>query len=183
MKILNNTLYFNKITLSSLAILALSGCARNINPNVYSEKHVGEASMTYQGVIVSARAVEITGGEKLEENAAGIGLGAIAGGVLGNQIGQGGGNVAATAGGAILGGVAGAFAQQALTAQNAMEYIVQLTNGSMMTVVQGPEVQLSPGQRVLVMVSHDGRSRVVPDQSPVQSVQPLAPAPMVIKRR
>jgi outer membrane lipoprotein SlyB len=182
MKILNYTL-LNKIVFSSLAALALSGCARNINPNVYSEKHVGEASMTYQGVIASARPVEIAGSEKLEENTAGMGMGALAGGVAGYQIGKGGGNVAATAGGALLGGLAGAFAQKALTEQSAMEYVVQLTNGSMMTVVQGPENQLSPGQRVLVMVSNDGRSRVVPDHSPVQSVQPLAPAAVVVKRR
>jgi outer membrane lipoprotein SlyB len=182
MKILNASL-FTKIAFSSLAVLALSGCARNINPNVYSEKHVGEASMTYQGVITSARPVEIAGGEKLEENTAGIGIGALAGGVAGNQIGKGGGNLAATAGGAILGGVAGAFAQKALTEQSAMEYVVQLNNGSMMTVVQGPENQLSAGQRVLVMVSNDGRSRVVADHSPVQNIQPLAPAAVVVKRR
>lgn len=182
MKIFNRALA-NKLALSSMALLALSGCARNINPNVYSEKHVGEASMTYQGVIVSARQVEVAGSEKLEENVAGIGLGALAGGLAGNQIGGGSGNIAATAGGAVLGGVAGAFAQKALTEQTGMEYVVRLNNGSMMTVVQGAEAQLSNGQRVLVIVSNDGRSRVVPDHSSIQEVQPLAPSVVVIKRR
>jgi len=58
-----------------------------------------------------------------------------------------------------------------------MEYAVKLTNGSMMTVVQGVSGAMAPGTRVMVIVSQDGRSRVVPDQSGYQDVQPMMNAP------
>ncbi len=167
------------ISVIVLATLTLAGCARNINPNTYKASHVGEASFTYQGVIASARQITVSEGERLEDNTTGIALGAVTGGLAGTQIGSGRGQIASTVGGAILGGVAGAFAEKALKEQTAMEYIVRLTNGSMMTVVQGPEANLAIGQRVFVQVSHDGRSRVIADNSPIQEVQPMMTQPVV----
>lgn len=166
-----------KVIAPVLAVVALTGCQRSIDAGTYSAGHVGEASFTYQGTIISARKIHVTGHENLEGNATGIGLGAVAGGLAGNQLGSGSGNVAATVGGAVIGGVAGAFAEKALKEQDGMEYAVKLTNGSIMTVVQGLEGAMSAGQRVLVMVSQDGRSRVVPDQSGYQDVQPMMTAP------
>lgn len=168
---MNTTLL--KVLSPCLAVLVLSGCARNISSDTYAAGHVGEASFTYQGVIASARKVKVDEGEYLEDNQTGIGLGALGGGLAGSAIGKGSGNLAAIAGGAVIGGVAGAFAEKALKSQEGMEYAVKLTNGSMMTVVQGMENPMSPGTRVLVMVSQDGRSRVVPDQSGYQDVQPM----------
>lgn len=166
-----------KVIAPCLAVVALTGCQRNIDPNTYAAGAVGEASFTYQGTIISARKVHVTGHENLEGNTTGIGLGAVAGGLAGNQIGSGSGNVAATVGGAVIGGIAGAFAEKALKEQDGMEYAVKLTNGSMMTVVQGLEGAMAVGQRVLVMVSQDGRSRVVPDNSGYQDVQPMMSGP------
>lgn len=166
-----------KVITPCIAVLALSGCARNISSDTYKASHVGESSFTYQGVVASARKIHVEEGEYLGENTTGIGLGAVGGGLIGNQMGKGSGNVAATVGGAVIGGLAGAFAEKALKSQDAMEYAVKLTNGSMMTVVQGLDNPLSPGQRVLVMVSQDGRSRVVADQSGYQDVQPMMNAP------
>lgn len=160
-----------------LAVLVLSGCARNINSDTYKASHVGESSFTYQGVIASARKVHVEEGEYLGENSTGIAMGGLAGGLAGNQMGKGTGNVAATIGGAVIGGVAGAFAEKALKSQDGMEYAVRLNNGSMMTVVQGLDNPMNPGQRVLVIVSQDGRSRVVPDQSGYQEAQPMMNAP------
>lgn len=176
-----------KVLAPCLAVLTLSGCARNINSNTYKASHVGEASFTYQGVIMSARQVEVEEGEYLGENTTGAVLGAGAGGLAGSQVGSGTGNIAAIVGGAVLGGAAGMFAEKALKHQTAMEYAVKLTNGSIMTVVQGMDNPLQPGQRALVMVSQDGRSRVVPDMSPTMDVQPMMTAPkskteLVIKR-
>ncbi|MGB0935637.1 MAG: glycine zipper 2TM domain-containing protein [Alphaproteobacteria bacterium] len=166
-----------KFSVVAVSLLALSGCARNISPNTYKASHVGEASFTYQGVVASARQVVVENSEELEQNSTGILGGGLAGGLAGNQFGGGSGNVAATVGGAVLGGIAGAFAEKALKSQDAMEYVVRLNNGSMMTVVQGMDLQLAMGQRVLVMVSHDGRSRVVPDQTGINDVQPMVSAP------
>jgi outer membrane lipoprotein SlyB len=104
-------------------------------------------------------------------------LGAVGGGLAGSFVGKGTGNAAATLGGAALGGLAGTFAEKALKHQEGMEYAVKLTNGSMMSVVQGLENPMSPGTPVLVMVSQDGRSRVVPDQSGYQDRQPMMNTP------
>ena len=168
--------------LSGVAIAAvittlMPGCARNISSDTYKADHVGEASFTYQGKIISARHVDVQEGERLEDNTTGMGLGALAGGVGGYQIGKGRGNIAATAGGAVLGGLAGAFAEKALKQQTGTEYVVKLTNGSAMTVVQAPEPVLKVGQHVMVIVSQDGRSRVVADNSGYQDVQPMSSTP------
>lgn len=148
-------------------VLLLSGCARDISSNTYKASHVGEASFTYQGVVANVREVQVEEGERLEENAAGAGIGALAGGAAGYQFGGGRGQIATTAAGAILGGVAGAFAEKALKSQKGLEYVVRLDNGQIMTIIQGLDPRLNPGQRVLVLVSNAGRSRVVADQTGV----------------
>lgn len=181
---MNTTLI--KVITPCMAVMLLSGCARNINSNTYKASHVGEASFTYQGTIISARKIQVEEGEYLGENYAGMGLGALGGGLLGSQVGSGTGQLAAIAGGAVLGGVGGALAEKALKSQEGMEYAVKLTNGSVMTVVQGLDNPMSPGQRALVMVSHDGRSRVVPDTSPQMDIQPLMTGPkkeVIFKKR
>ena len=145
--------------MAALAVV-LSGCARNISQGTYSDKTVGEASRTFRGVIVSVRKVQV-GPETLEENTLGAGMGALAGGVLGYQVGQGRGNVAATALGGLAGAAAGAYAQQQLKTQDAFEYVVRLENGEMRTVVQGTDVSFAPGQNVMLIIGERNRSRIV----------------------
>lgn len=156
----------NGLMIGSAALIALllSGCARNISSDVYSESHVGEASRTFRGVVVSVRQVQVAP-EKLEDNVIGAGAGALGGGIAASHIGGGTGRLAATAAGALAGGIAGAYAEQMLKTQNALEYTVELRNGEMRTIVQGPSPAFSAGQPVLVIVSHKGRSRVVADRS------------------
>lgn len=159
----NTSLTATASILAAVSVATLvSGCAREISSNVYSEAHVGEASKTFFGTVVSVRNVTVQGKEKLDENSTGIAMGAIAGGVAGTQLGGGRGRIATTVGGALLGATAGAFAQKALETQDALEYTVELHNGELRTIVQGPENALRVGQPALVMVSRDGRSRVVP---------------------
>ena len=174
----------------TIALLLMPGCARRISQNYYSAASVGEAAHTYKGTIISARRVEVGEAERLQDNTTGLAVGGIAGGVAGSQIGSGSGSVLAAAGGAILGGLAGSYAQDELSRQAAVEYSVQLTNGQIMTVVQGADEVYQAGQAVLVIVSKKGRSRIVPDQSmaqryqqqpvqqgvPVSTVQKSAPA-------
>lgn len=151
------------LIVASIALF-LSGCARNISPNTYSDLAVGESSRTFKGTIVSVRTVQVAP-EKLENNIAGTAIGGVAGGVLGNQFGGGTGNLAATAGGAILGALAGAYAEKELKTQDAFEYIVQLQNGEMRTVVQGMDARFNPGQRIFLIVGERGRSRIIADAS------------------
>jgi outer membrane lipoprotein SlyB len=119
-------------------------------------------------------------GDKLQDNMLGMAAGGVLGGVGGSMIGGGRGNTLATVGGAAGGAALGALAQRALSEQEAMEYSVKLTNGQIMSVTQGADSPLQVGQRVLVQVSHQGRSRVVPDNSGTQDVQPQARESTVI---
>jgi outer membrane lipoprotein SlyB len=166
------SLFKNTASVLALAV-ALSGCTRNISSSNYTAASVGEAMTTYQGTIINVRKVSIQEGDKLSDNTGGMVVGGLLGGVGGHMIGKGHGNTAATVGGALLGATAGAFAQRALSEQEGLEYSVKLTNGNIMTVVQGLDNPMAVGQRVLVQVSNQGRSRVVPDASPVQDVQPM----------
>jgi surface antigen len=66
------------------------------------------ASILLLGFTVSSAQAQGYGDDCRNQNAAtGTVLGAIAGGIIGNQFGHGGGRVAATVGGVVLGGVAG----------------------------------------------------------------------------
>jgi outer membrane lipoprotein SlyB len=156
-------LKFSNFILLSAVLSLTTSCARQISPNVYSADSVGEASRTYSGVIISLRTVEVQDKERLEENGLGLMGGAMAGGLTGSLIGGGRGNVAATGVGAVLGSVGGMLLEKEIKKQSGIEYIVRLADGSAMTVVQGVENPLPVGQRVLVIVSHKGRSRIVPD--------------------
>ncbi len=149
-----------KIALAAALTLNLTGCARNISSGTYASGHVGEAVQTEAGVIVAKRQVVVQEGEKLQDNTVGLLGGAVAGGVLGSLVGGGRGSTLAAVGGAAAGAAAGAYAQQELSKQNAWEYTVKLDNGSMRTIVQGQDTNLNIGQKVLVQISHRGRSRI-----------------------
>ncbi|MBS0654848.1 MAG: hypothetical protein JSR46_03645 [Verrucomicrobia bacterium] len=144
-----------------VGISCFTGCARQISSDVYAADHVGEASSSYPGIIISARNITVQDKERLQENGLGIVGGGIGGGLVGSQIGKGTGNNVAIIGGAIAGAVGGAFAEKALKTQDGVEYIVQLDNGELKTVVQGPQPSLDEGQAVYVIIGHKGRSRVV----------------------
>jgi len=151
--------------LSMALVLLVSGCAKRISQNHYSEDAAGEVSQSYRGVIISARKVEV-GKEKLGDNTMGLAAGGIGGALLGSQIGSGtkAGIVGAVAGG-LIAATAGAFLEDALTSQSAMDYSVQLDNGQVMSVVQGDDEVYAVGQRVLLIKSAK-RSRIIADRSP-----------------
>lgn len=156
--------FFKRFLVSSLALLPLvfsTGCTRDISSSSYAESDVGEVSETLEGTVLKARFVQVKNADKLTGNTAGLATGAIAGGIIGHQFGAGKGNLAATGAGALLGAVAGAYAQDALSKQEAIEYTVRLTDGRLKTVVQGKDNPISPGQRVLLYIYNSGRSRVV----------------------
>lgn len=152
--------------------LSLGGCARQISPSVYSGQTVGETAQTYRGFIVSKRQVEVADSDKLQENTTGALLGGATGAVVGSAFGGGRGAVASTVLGGIGGAVAGAYAQKSMASQDGFEYVVELQSGTLKTVVQGLEPSLSVGQRVLLMVSTKGRSRIIPDASPISNIPP-----------
>ncbi|SCA62650.1 Outer membrane lipoprotein pcp [Chlamydiales bacterium SCGC AG-110-M15] len=149
---------------SALSLTLFTSCAREISSNVYEADHVGETSETYRGVIISARQIRVTDKERLEENTLGAVGGGVTGAVVGSNIGKGKGSEVGSVVGALAGAVLGSMAEKKLKEQMGMEYVVELSNGELRTVVQGTNQALSVGQNVLLMVGKTGRSRLIPTQ-------------------
>lgn len=149
----------NKIALILFSSISLTACARPISGDSYTPRQVGEASFTYQGFVRSVREVVVESGKSLSENEVGVIGGGVAGGALGSLAGRG--KFFPTAIGAVAGAVAGSMIERDLKKQVALEYVVQLYDGNLMTVVQGPDDAFDIGQPVYVVISQTGRSRIV----------------------
>ncbi len=163
-------------------IMALSSCATDIKSTSYSTASIGEASFTYQGIVINVRKIKVSDTDKLGQNQAGTTIGGIGGAAVGNILDNGG--LMGTLIGAVAGGVGGAMVEQQLGTQEGMEYVIKLTNAQVLTVCQGLDTNFQVGQHVMVIVSHDGRSRVIADSSPVQEVQtPITPSVIIKKNR
>lgn len=169
-------------TAALVAVSALSGCAPRIGGNNYSVAGTGEMSDTYPGVIISKQIVTIGAKRPEQENDPGLGagIGAVTGGLAAGQtIGSGSGSLWAAGAGALIGGVAGHFAERALTDQEGFLYTVRLDNGKVTSLSQGAEPNMAVGQRVLLITPSKpsgreaytfgdknlSRGRIVPDNS------------------
>ena len=138
------------------AALTATGCA-SYGPADYSSREArAEQSVSY-GTVESVRPARIN-----EEHApVGTIAGAALGGLLGNQIGHGGGRAAATILGAVGGGLAGNAIEHHATQQNGAEIVVRLDSGRTVAVVQGASESFQRGDRVRVLSGAAG-SRVEP---------------------
>ena len=136
--------------------LALNACTSRIGANDYATSSTGEVNRAVRGTVVSVRQVTVQ-----SNNNAGTLIGAAAGGVAGSTIGGGDtAHILGAIGGAVLGGMAGDATQGVLSKQGGYEYVIQLENGSLITVTQGTDVLLTPGQKVLVL--YGKQARVIP---------------------
>lgn len=135
----------------------LSACVANVSPDSYSVGSVGQVNRTVAAQIISVRDVDILGTGGLGSTA-GAGLGAVAGSSIGGGVRS---NIAGAIGGAVIGGIAGAVVQQSLTAQSGTEYVVQTSNGNLMTVVQGSNPRFAEGDHVFVL--YGSPARIIPD--------------------
>ncbi len=150
-----------KISVATIAVL-LAGCASDYSENNYSGNRyagsaVGEVQRTDKGKVISLRRVEL----KPESSMVGTALGAVGGGIVGSAFGGGHAKLMTATAGAIAGGVAGNAI--ATKAQDGIEYTIQLDNNSIVTIAQAPTPAISVGQRVRLIYSQKGRSRVVPE--------------------
>jgi outer membrane lipoprotein SlyB len=157
-----SALRVSRAVLSALAVsLALGGCARQIGGDVYEGRSLGGAVSTYRGVVESARYVTVQESDTLQGNTTGGLIGGVAGGAAGARFGQGYGKALAIGAGALLGATAGALAEQRLSNQDAIEYVVRTTDGQLFTVVQAPDDPMPAGTQVFVQLGGDGRARVM----------------------
>ena len=151
------------LTAALAASLTLGACARQISGNTVTGVQAGEVMRTEVGYVESARPVRVQERDQLGRNYEGMAIGGAAGGYLGHELGGDGmSQVVVTGLGALAGATAGAFAQQGLQQQTAMEYVFRNEIGQLRTIVQGPEPRLVPGQQAYLHISQNGRARLVP---------------------
>ena len=108
-----------------------------------------QQAYTSYGYVESVEVVPASGSQGPGIGAVG---GAIAGGVLGNQIGSGSGRTAATVGGAVAGGVIGHQIEKRVNPGNPAQYRyrVRMDDGSYQTFTQEADANVRAGDRVRV---------------------------------
>ncbi|HZZ92643.1 MAG TPA: glycine zipper 2TM domain-containing protein [Usitatibacter sp.] len=144
----------NFAVLLAAAVLA-GACAYPAGSRDYHGYQVmGEQSVRF-GVVESVRDVRLHAGE----SGVGTAGGAVLGGLAGSTVGGGTGQVAGAVGGAILGGILGSNIEHSANERPGVEVTVHLDNGQYISVVQEADEAFRPGDRVRVL-SGRGATRV-----------------------
>jgi outer membrane lipoprotein SlyB len=140
------------------ALLVLSGCGSSLSPDVYTTQSAGQVNQVLRGRVLSARVVQVRNDPTA--NPGGLITGGALGGIAGSAIGHGRGRVLGTVGGAVAGGFLGNMAQQRLTSQEAIEYVIRLRGSrKRVSLVQGAPPVFQAGDRVLIQ--QGARTRIV----------------------
>ena len=135
------------------AMMVLAACQSRIGANEYSTAGTGEVNRALKCKVVSVRQVQVA-----TQNGTGTLIGGAAGGVAGSMIGgSDAAHILGAIGGAVVGGMAGNAAQGALTSQGGYEYVVEVDGGRLLTVTQGNDVLLTPGQQCMVLYGKNAR--------------------------
>jgi outer membrane lipoprotein SlyB len=148
------------VVLGVMAALALAGCANTnganypSNPNVANANNPNNASNTYSmyGVVHS---IELVQQENTGAAGSSIGLGTIAGavigGVLGNQVGGGTGKTVATVAGAAGGAYVGhELENKQPQTVDAYRIIARMDNGTYQSTMQSTDSGFRVGDRVRI---------------------------------
>jgi outer membrane lipoprotein SlyB len=143
------------MAVAALGALALGGCAYPGGSADYRGYEVrGEQSVRF-GVVESVREVRINPGE----SGVGTAGGAMLGGLAGSTVGGGNGQIAGAIGGAILGGIIGQNIEKSANERRGLEVTVMLDSGQYLAVVQEADEPFRTGDRVRIL-SGRGATRV-----------------------
>ena len=145
-----------------MAVAVAGGCARDIGGASVSSSSVGAATRVERGTVLAVRQVSVQDGERASQNLLGGLLGAAAGAVVGSTIGAGFGRDVAIGVGGVAGAAAGSAAQRALSRQTAQEYIVALSSGRDVAIIQTDATPIPVGAAVFVQQGRGGRARIAP---------------------
>jgi outer membrane lipoprotein SlyB len=147
-----------KLRIVFLLLTLLTGCQTNINSDYYKSTSVGSVNRAVKGTVISARPVKVYDDSGTGASS-GATLGAIGGASSGNNLAS---SAAFALTGAVAGGLAGSAIEHSTTRQGALEYVVESTNGALLTVVQGGPNYFHTGDSVLVI--YGSPSRIIPLQ-------------------
>lgn len=134
----------------------LAGCATTSSGEVYSAGQARQEMSVRLGVVESVRRVT------LEGSRSGVGTiaGAAIGGVGGSALGGGRGQTVTTVLGAVAGGLIGNALEEQGTRKVGLEITVKLENGQLTAVTQEADEEFRPGERVRLLTSPRGVTRV-----------------------
>lgn len=153
--------YLTLAAMAAVGAMTLGGCANEpYNGNNYTGAQAGQAQSVSYGTITAIRAVKIEGNGT--SGFGGIG-GAVLGGLLGHEVGGGGGKTIATAIGALGGAWAGNRVEGSTDRTNGMEVQVKRDDGQNLVVVQQADNTYLVGQRVR-LIGSGTNIRVTPAQ-------------------
>lgn len=139
-----------------ISVFLLTGCASD-NPS-YSASSIGQVSNVEQGKIIDIQKVNVKGKDNV-----GARVGGLAGGLGGALAGSGNmlTSIAGSIGGALVGGVAGGATEKAVTSSTAFQFVIKLTNGKSIAVLQEDSKGLNIGDEVTIFESGNN-TRIVP---------------------
>ncbi|MBI4754374.1 MAG: glycine zipper 2TM domain-containing protein [Betaproteobacteria bacterium] len=143
------------IVVAALAAVLAAGCASSKSGSAYERREARREMTVRLGVVESVRQVTLEG----TKSPVGTAGGAVVGGVAGSNVGGGKGAVVGTVLGAIIGGVAGSAVEEGVTRREGVELTVKLDNGQLIAVTQEADEVFRPGERVRVL-SGGGETRV-----------------------
>jgi outer membrane lipoprotein SlyB len=135
---------------------AVAGCVSSKESKVFTRDQARVTHRINFGTVLQVEPVTIEG------TRSGVGAvgGAVAGGVLGSLVGGGRGRTVATVGGALGGAALGAAGEEAATRRSAIEILIEMDDGDIVSIVQEPDETFIPGDRVRVLSAPDGSVRV-----------------------
>lgn len=134
----------------------LTSCASSRSAQVYSRDQARQEMRVNYGTVREVRNVQLEG----TKSGVGTIAGGVTGGVLGSMVGGGRGQVVGAVLGALGGAAGGSLAEEAVTKKDALEITVELDTGEVLAVVQEADMQFYAGERVRLLRSYDGSSRV-----------------------
>ena len=147
------------LTLVTLSVAAVAGCAPDYSPNTYAANAVQQANKVEPGVVIGYRQVEISA-----TGTVGAVSGGAAGGILGSEADASAvAKALSTLGGTVVGGIVGTTIEHATGDTTGWEYIIRKPNGELLSVTQREPTPIPVGQKVLVITGN--QARVVADYS------------------
>ena len=135
-----------KIFLIVLTACLLTACGIGNTNTTYQRYQVGAQGIVEKGRILEMTPVQIAGQNGVG-TLAGAGMGAAAGSMIGGNTAV---NIIGGVAGALVGGMVGSATEKAITADTAYEFIIEKSNGQLISVVQTNELNLRPGDNVLL---------------------------------
>jgi outer membrane lipoprotein SlyB len=147
-------------TVCSIALMVSVAACSHPSSTTYGDREVGQTIETAQGSVVSSRVVDVAGEPGFVGPAAGAAVGAAGGGVAVN----GPASLLVAIVGGLVGAGIGYMAEKQISDRDGIEYLLQMDDGRLVTLVQNREDDEQPlpnGTPVLIQLNGQ-YTRVMP---------------------